>query len=242
MDSRLPKFGIQPDQVPSLLSAAKALDMDVVGVSFHVGSDCFDASAYHDAIRMARDVFDQGARLGYRMSLLDIGGGFPGDTTRTITLDDIAAVVNASVADFFPPEMGVTVIGEPGQYLVCAAGTLVLSVVSKRRNEPTAEQTEPVRMFAHSMIAIVTTQSQTFDYYLNDGLHGCLHKIVYGWQAKAEVLTKKPVDAPLYSCTLWGPTCNPADRVAQDLWLPELEIGDNIIIQVCLNIFDAISS
>lgn len=50
----------------------------MVGISFHVGSDCSDPSVYAKAIEAARKLFDFAETIGYHFKLLDIGGGFPG--------------------------------------------------------------------------------------------------------------------------------------------------------------------
>lgn len=58
--------------------------MQVVGVSFHVGSGCRDASRYELALRDAREIFDMAEKeYGFKMNILDIGGGFPGETHST---------------------------------------------------------------------------------------------------------------------------------------------------------------
>ncbi len=54
------KFGAAPSDTLSILQAAKALGIDVVGVSFHVGSGCSNAEAFHDAVASARRVFNEG--------------------------------------------------------------------------------------------------------------------------------------------------------------------------------------
>jgi ornithine decarboxylase len=75
------KFGARREQWRPLLELSKRLDLEVVGVSFHVGSGCRDAGKYGLALRDARDVFDLAEReFGFRMTLLDIGGGFPGES------------------------------------------------------------------------------------------------------------------------------------------------------------------
>ena len=51
---------------------------DDVVFSFHVGSGCYDASAYSAAVISAKEVFDMGEMAGFHFDLLDIGGGFPG--------------------------------------------------------------------------------------------------------------------------------------------------------------------
>jgi diaminopimelate decarboxylase len=55
--------------------------LEVIGVSFHVGSGCHDSSRYELALTDAREIFDIGTKeFGFNMNLLDIGGGFPGET------------------------------------------------------------------------------------------------------------------------------------------------------------------
>lgn len=49
--------------------------------SFHVGSGCSDPHAFSKALQLAKEVFMNGAELGYNMNILDIGGGFASETT-----------------------------------------------------------------------------------------------------------------------------------------------------------------
>lgn len=73
------KFGAEPStEAEQLLRLAKSLKLNVIGVSFHVGSGCQNYKVYQNAIAAAKKVFNMGAELGYNFSLLDIGGGFPG--------------------------------------------------------------------------------------------------------------------------------------------------------------------
>lgn len=51
----------------------------VIGISFHVGSGCLDYGTYFKAIATARKIFDLSEKIGNRMTLLDIGGGFISD-------------------------------------------------------------------------------------------------------------------------------------------------------------------
>lgn len=58
-EARVPlglKYGANPEEAPKLLTAAKTLGLDVVGVSFHVGSACKNLAAYSSAIEKAREV------------------------------------------------------------------------------------------------------------------------------------------------------------------------------------------
>ena len=66
------------------MATAKRYGLQVVGVSFHVGSGCRDASRYELALNDAKEIFEMAEEeFGYKMTLLDIGGGFPGETHST---------------------------------------------------------------------------------------------------------------------------------------------------------------
>lgn len=79
------KFGCNAvTEAPHLLKVAQSLGLDVVGVSFHVGSGCDDPPAFHRAIASAKMVFDVGTNLGFNFHLLDIGGGYPGNKGSSI--------------------------------------------------------------------------------------------------------------------------------------------------------------
>lgn len=54
------KFGAQLKACRGLLERAKELGLEVVGVSFHVGSGCTDPETYTQAIADSRCVFDMG--------------------------------------------------------------------------------------------------------------------------------------------------------------------------------------
>jgi len=73
------KFGVEPEhEAPKLLTTALDMQLNVVGISFHVGCFCTDFSTYEKAIRHARNLFDLALQRGQHMTLVDIGGGFPG--------------------------------------------------------------------------------------------------------------------------------------------------------------------
>jgi diaminopimelate decarboxylase len=156
------KFGAPRHKWRPLLAAAKRCGLNVAGVSFHVGSGCRDATRYEMALKDAREIFDMANReYGMQMKILDIGGGFPGEThsiwNPAVEIDDednnegktqedveadrfmffkeIAEQVAPIVDRLFPVQSGVKVIGEPGRYFVAAAATLCTSVVAIRSNE-----------------------------------------------------------------------------------------------------------
>lgn len=79
------KFGCDATtDAPRLLKLAAVLGVNVIGISFHVGSGCQDPPVFRRAISAARDLFDLGTDLGFTMNLLDLGGGYPGNRGSSI--------------------------------------------------------------------------------------------------------------------------------------------------------------
>jgi ornithine decarboxylase len=74
------KFGCEPGAVPWLLTEAARLGVPVIGLSFHVGSQSPDPEAHVAAIDACCPYFENDTLAGTsRLSILDIGGGFPAD-------------------------------------------------------------------------------------------------------------------------------------------------------------------
>lgn len=165
------KFGAPQVQVEGLLKTAKALNLRVIGTSFHIGSGCFDAQSYMKAIALSRSVFDLGAKLGMpKFTFMDIGGGFPGNpvegerTAGAPAFEEMAEVIRAASAQYFPKEMGVQIIGEPGRYMATAWSTLFVLVQGKREEpRPAATPETPAaalkRRFLYYVRHTLHTQS-----------------------------------------------------------------------------------
>jgi ornithine decarboxylase len=203
------KFGAYSEEVVGLLRRAKDLSLNVIGVSFHIGSGCTDASAFSDAIQISRDVFNKAENVGFEFSLLDVGGGFPGDPTAPVPLSDIAPVLNAALDNHFPESSGIRVIGEPGRYYVASSTTVAVTLVSKR--EFRAE--EP-------------GQPSTWSYYVNDGTYGTFNNVMYDHaEPIARPLIPELYSGDLFTTTIWGPTCDSMDCITRSAKLPSMPLG-----------------
>ena len=107
------KYGAPLASCPDLLLTAAQLGLDVIGVSFHVGSGCKDPLLFADAIWRAKRVFDMAKSVGYDFKFLDIGGGF-----EILSFLEMSQIISDSLDLYFPMETGVRVIAEPGRLLV----------------------------------------------------------------------------------------------------------------------------
>jgi len=110
------KFGASFKETVRLIAHAKKNNADLIGVSFHVGSGCYSSMAWIDAIALARRVFDEAEKVGFKMNLLDIGGGWPGTDEGPLILEDINEAICRQVDLLFP--LDVRVIAEPGRFFL----------------------------------------------------------------------------------------------------------------------------
>ncbi|CDH54372.1 ornithine decarboxylase [Lichtheimia corymbifera JMRC:FSU:9682] len=208
------KFGAPMHTVEPLLKTAKELGLNVIGVSFHVGSGCLDEHAFEDAVVRAREAFDIGHALGFDFSLLDVGGGFPGaDVQDGITFEKVAAVLGPAVDALFPPN--VRVIAEPGRYFVASAFTICTGVIGRRTVE--------------------ADNANKYMYYVNDGMYGSFNCILFDHQqVYPKILSRDGQfyyghttdDNTQFECSVWGPTCDSIDCLAKETRLPLLDVGD----------------
>jgi len=205
------KFGVDPSHTRSILETAWNLGLHVAGVSFHVGSGCFDASLFYQAVKLAKNVFNQGNEVGYNFKILDIGGGFPGHTQTDISFEAAAWNLNRGFAEYFPSGCGVKIIAEPGRYFVASAYTTVCNVTSVR--EVTSD-----------------TKVDGYMYYLNDGVYGSFNCILFDHQhPQPRTLRDVENGEELFECSVWGPTCDSLDCISASVKLPKLSIGEWIV-------------
>ena len=90
------------------------------------------SKAFVDAIQNARTIMNYGNKIGFNMNLLDIGGGFPGNSGTEDYFAEIAAAVNEALDAHFPEDGNIRIIAEPGRYYVASAYTLATSVIASR--------------------------------------------------------------------------------------------------------------
>ncbi|XP_032464458.1 antizyme inhibitor 2 isoform X6 [Phocoena sinus] len=216
------KFGVSLKSCRQLFEDAKRNHIEVVGVSFHIGSGCPDPQAYAQSIADARLVFEMGAELGHRMHILDLGGGFPGVEGAKVRFEEISSVINSALDLYFPEGCGVDILAKLGRYYVTSAFTLAVSIIAKK--EVLLEQ--PGREEENG------SAPKTILYRLGEGEYGIFNSVLFDNTCPTPILQKKPsTEQPLYSSSLWGPVIDGCDCIAEGLWLPQLHVGDWLVFE-----------
>jgi diaminopimelate decarboxylase len=214
------KFGCPVAEAPRLLDIAKSLGLHVAGVSFHVGSGCGDAGAYTTALKDARAVFDYAASIGMRpMSVVDIGGGFPGDSSGyggdgMPSFQALAQAIRNGIASFKRAGESVRFIAEPGRYFVSASTAIVTRVYSRKGGNSNVQAL-----------------------YVDDGVYGSFNNVVYDHALPVprrlasymrQVRSPGAVPEEEMPSAVFGPTCDGLDQMCSldSTTLPRCEVGD----------------
>lgn len=195
------KFGCAIEEVKDLVFAAEKLGIHIKGLSFHVGSQCDNADMHVEAIEQCHSVMqDCNKDLNMPMSMLDIGGGFPADyELKCIDIEAFCSPIRTALNNL-PKDWHL--LAEPGRYLVAPAVVSITTVTGK------------------------SVRHGIRWYYLDDGVYGSYSGQVFD-HACYPIQTLK--NGETFCSVLAGPTCDSIDIVAENVNLPELEIGDLII-------------
>ena len=199
------KFGCSPESAIQIITRAKELGIHIKGLSFHVGSQTMNPQKYVDAINVCNELMLQVVSLGLpALSTLDIGGGFPVSyASQVMPIDEFCVPINEALAQL--PET-VTVLAEPGRFIVAQAMTSVASVMGQ------AERDGKIW------------------YYLDDGIYGSFSGLMFD-EADYPLITIKQ-DANCYPSVLAGPTCDCIDVISEHIMLPKLDNGDLVIARM----------
>ncbi len=189
------KFGVEPHEAPSLLLAARRATQDMMGVSFHVGSQCMRPTAYQGAMAAASRSL---VRAGVFADIVDVGGGFPSVYPGMVppALEDYADSIHRGFAEMMVHET-TELWCEPGRALV-AESTSVLAKVELRKGDAL---------------------------YLNDGAYGNLFDATHAkWPFPVKRVRDGDSEAGetgLKPYRFYGPTCDSIDVMPGPFWLPE---------------------
>lgn len=208
------KFGCKLSQVEELLNIVKTLKLDVIGFSFHVGSGCTSANTFYDAINECKKAYIIAEKIGINISIIDIGGGFPG-IDKNIKFEDIAKRINDGIFDFFQNELdnnSIQFIAEPGRYFAEPSHTLVLNVIGKKN------------------VIDDETGEKVIIYYLNDGIYGSFGCIYFDHN-NPTILPFNERNDKVHKSRLFGPTCDSIDLISNEIMLPELAVGEWVYVE-----------
>ena len=229
------RFGFSLDSgevLDAILRIAVNDRLRLSGLHCHLGTFVHEPKAYREATARLCELFLAAESLcGYRLSCINLGGGFPSSNVLTGSLNesddeaggpDITAFASA-ICDELSESLGDRLEGpledwpvlmlESGRHLVDDSGSLIATVVG-RRTQPSTSSVGNSSLGSRGLV-------------LDAGLN-----VLYTahWY-RHRVLPAQPVPGPIEETSLFGPLCMNIDTLRVGLPLPPLVPGHRVVIQ-----------
>ena len=196
------KFGVDAQTAKKMYIHAKASGfLEPTGIHFHIGSQLTSLSPIIDAAKIVSELLRELRALEIDIKFFDVGGGLGiiYNDEKEINLYDYAQGILGALKG-----QDVTIVCEPGRFIVGNAGYFVASVLYEKFN---------------GKKRFVITDGAMND-LIRPSLYGAHHKIfAYG------------KDENLGTCDVVGPVCESGDFLAKDINLPECKSGDVIVVK-----------
>jgi ornithine decarboxylase len=202
------KFGIEKREIPRAIAVCQELGLNLVGISFHIGSNLSELSSLFTALSDSHFAFETALKYGFKLSILDIGGGYEYESLKTSYRD-----IHAKINELFLQDSrfdGVQIIAEPGRYFCKSSHTLVLNIIGKK----TAEE----------------SRTRNIKYYLNDGIYGSMNNLERDY-TDVEIKPVGEKKKPYFSSIFFGPTCDSYDTIYEKVDFPDCPVGDWVYIE-----------
>jgi diaminopimelate decarboxylase len=196
------KFGVDIDTAKRMYIRAKKSDnLDPIGIHCHIGSQLTELAPIKEAVNIVADlVRNIKAALDVELKFFDVGGGLGivyDDEVLIDTYDYAQTVLDALHG------LDITVVCEPGRFIVGNSGVFVTKVLYEKVN-------------GDKRFVIV-------DGAMNDLIRPTLYNAYH----KIEVLEKTENKS---DCNVVGPVCESGDFFAKGIGLPRTEHNDLIAI------------
>ncbi len=208
------QFGIDVARVPAVLARMRTLGLACAGLHIFCGSQNLKAEAIIEANQLTLELAVRLAHdAGIHFPFLNIGGGygipyFPGEPV--LDLSAVGTALAGALAQHANALAGTDIVVEFGRYLVGEAGYYVTRVSD-----------------------IKISQGQVF-VMVDGGLHHHLANSGNFGQVLRKnypvVIGNKLTEPVVTTASIVGPLCTPLDIVADKLAVPELAIGDLVVV------------
>lgn len=197
------KFGVEINEAKKMYIYAKKSDfLEPVGVHFHIGSQLLDITPIAEASAIVANLVKELKALDIELKFFDIGGGLGIDyeSNKELNLYEYAQSILSSLSG-----LDMTILLEPGRFLVARSGTLLCSVLYEKQTE-------------YKRFVIVDAAMNDL---IRPSLYNAYHNIVLPYSEGLE--TSK--------CDVVGGICESGDFFAKDRMLPKTREGEVMLIK-----------
>ncbi|MDD5934286.1 MAG: diaminopimelate decarboxylase [Clostridiales bacterium] len=201
------KFGILLSDIPKVLKIAKQHNLRIVGVHEHTGSGISDLTKVFKSMNNVLDILNP---IDFPdLKFVDFGGGFKvqyDPNEKPIDYAEFGAKAGQLFQNFC---MGygreLEMYFEPGKYIVADGGCFVVQVNTIKNNNG----------------RLIVGTNSGFPHLIRPVFYGAYHHIIN---------VSNPEGTP-HKYDIYGNTCESGDCFACERELPEIRIGDYLVIQ-----------
>ncbi|WP_404319583.1 diaminopimelate decarboxylase [Malaciobacter canalis] len=195
------KFGVDIDTAKRMYIQCKNSEhLEPRGIHLHIGSQLTQLEPIKESVKIVSDLVKNLAAIKIELSFFDVGGGLGiiYDDEKLIDTNEYAQSILECLFG-----LDITVVCEPGRFLVGNSGVFVTKVLYEKVN-------------GNKRFVIV-------DGAMNDLLRPSLYNAYH----KVEVLND---NQEFSDCNLVGPVCESGDFFAKDIELPKTQHDDLVAI------------
>jgi len=195
------KFGVEIDMAKRMyIYANKSEFLNPIGIHFHIGSQLTNIDPIKESCVIVADLVRSLKAIKIDIKFFDVGGGIGVvyDDEKTISVQEYTEVIFEATKG-----LDVTLLCEPGRYMVANAGAFFTKVLYEKNNDG-------------KRFVIV-------DGAMNDLLRPSLYNAYH----KIEAVLK---DGEKTDADVVGPVCESGDFLGKNVSLPPLEHDDLIIV------------
>ena len=214
------KFGVDIEQAKSMYIFAKnAPHLEPVGIHFHIGSQLTELAPISQAAQKIAELTHSLLALKIDLKFFDVGGGIGirySDENLIEPYDYAQAILSALYG------LDLTIICEPGRFLVGESGVLLTSVLYEKYN-------------GKKRFVIVDAAMNDL---MRPALYNATHEVCLLDSKHTNVKNKGDcIDASFTPqaqeslCDVVGPICESSDFLAKNVHLPHLCAGDVLMIK-----------
>ena len=197
------KFGLPIDEALAAYKEANARkELEVVGISSHIGSQITEVTPFVDAVKRVLDIALALRQDGINIQFMDIGGGLGIKYKDESPPEpkEYGKAISSVLAD-----TNFTVIVEPGRAIAGNAGILVTKL-------------------------LYTKQTPAKHFYIVDAAMNDLFRPSL-YSAYHEIVPVEKRDAPTKTVDVVGPICETGDFLARDRELPDMEPSELLAVK-----------
>ncbi|MDQ7086245.1 MAG: diaminopimelate decarboxylase [Sulfurovum sp.] len=195
------KFGVEIDMAKRMyIYAKKSESLDPIGIHFHIGSQLTNLTPIRESCAIVADLVRSLKAINIDIKFFDVGGGIG-----VVYDDEVTITAKEYTGAIFEVTKGldVTLLCEPGRYMVANAGVFLTKVLYEKVN-------------GSKRFVII-------DGAMNDLIRPSLYNAYHKIEAVEVEGTLTPADVV-------GPVCESGDFLGKDVALPPLEHNDILLV------------